>query len=390
MVADGNISVSRRKDGVFTCRLYLGTDPVTGRAIRPSKSFPHAKTEAEALLMARAWASEVNTVGALGPNATLGSLLDVYVSGMETRRAPENTTRTYRNFIDYLGHLAKVPASTITTPMIDRLYAILLGRGLGGRTVAAFHAFLSGAFKWMAGHGAVTTNPVKDATKPSWSGAECDGFTEEQAPQVLSLLVSAMADKYRLRRVVGIAGICSFYGGLRVGEACALRWGDAKRSKGVIHIRGTIVEGRGGKVERQPYPKGKKAGSLGMPDEFWDHLSEWRRLQRMRGVDALRQGSPICTSTGGWVRPNDVSKGFSSLLRGAGMEGNYHMLRHTMASIMLANYEDPDLVRKRLREADITTLYRNYSHVMPSHDQAAAKRFAAIVSGADGDWDDDE
>ena len=50
------VSVRRTADGVWYCRPYLGTNPTTGRAIRPYRQFPEARDEAEALAMAREWA----------------------------------------------------------------------------------------------------------------------------------------------------------------------------------------------------------------------------------------------------------------------------------------------------------------------------------------------
>ena len=43
------VRVTKGADGVWFCRPYLGTSPLTGKPIRPYKRFPRAASEAEAL-----------------------------------------------------------------------------------------------------------------------------------------------------------------------------------------------------------------------------------------------------------------------------------------------------------------------------------------------------
>lgn len=58
----------------------------------------------------------------------------------------------------------------------------------------------------------------------------------------------------------------------------------------------------------------------------------------------------------------------------------FHDLRHTHASLMLAQGVHPKVVQERLGHATIGITLDTYSHVVPGLQEAAAKRFDGLVS----------
>lgn len=59
-------------------------------------------------------------------------------------------------------------------------------------------------------------------------------------------------------------------------------------------------------------------------------------------------------------------------------EASFHSLRHTHASILLANGMDLKTIAERLGHANESLTLKIYSHLMPGRDQAAAQTIAAI------------
>lgn len=56
-----------------------------------------------------------------------------------------------------------------------------------------------------------------------------------------------------------------------------------------------------------------------------------------------------------------------------------HDLRHTAATLMLANGEHPKIVQERLGHADISMTLGRYSHVTPDMQREAADRLARLL-----------
>lgn len=378
----GETRVMRDADGVWYARPYLGTDKVTGRAIRPYRRFPEARSEAEAQRMADEWRAGVEGLAASGSSARLADAVERYLESAEAVGAPANTISTYRNLARHLGALGRVPVGELTTPQVDRFYRLLLRDGYAGTTVELMHWFLSGVYHWLVGSGVVASNPVAAARYPRYSRSEPPSFDLDDLPALLALIDDAAASERGPRRVAGIAATFGYFLGVRVGEAAAIRWRDCERRLGVVRVRGTVTMVRG-RAERQPFTKRRRPRTLAAPEEFWERLALWRRRQRARGVP-VGAGCPVCTDDGSWRRPSLISEAFTALLAGAGYEGSYHKLRHTHATALLADGVNPRVVQERLGHATIATTLSLYAHVMPGMDAEAAAAFADMATA--GDW----
>ncbi len=56
-------------------------------------------------------------------------------------------------------------------------------------------------------------------------------------------------------------------------------------------------------------------------------------------------------------------------------------MRHTAASLLLANGEHPKVVQEMLGHFSITLTMDTYSHVMPDMQEQSAARLDALLSG---------
>ena len=83
--------------------------------------------------------------------------------------------------------------------------------------------------------------------------------------------------------------------------------------------------------------------------------------------------------------PHDVdviSHQFGTAVRKAAVKAiRFHDLRHTHATLGLAAGIHPKVMQERLGHSSITITMDRYSHVVPSMQQDAATRVAAIVDG---------
>jgi integrase len=91
-------------------------------------------------------------------------------------------------------------------------------------------------------------------------------------------------------------------------------------------------------------------------------------------VFATEQGTPI--------HPNTLVRHFKALTKQAGLPAiRFHDMRHTCATLMLANGEHPKVVQERLGHANISITLDRYSHVTMDMQRGAADRLDALIGG---------
>jgi integrase len=92
----------------------------------------------------------------------------------------------------------------------------------------------------------------------------------------------------------------------------------------------------------------------------------------------------LTTPMGTPLSPVSVRRHYRALLRRAGVTDRvrFHDLRHTHATLMLANGEHPKVVSERLGHATVGITLDTYGHVLPNLQQQAAERLGALFEPA--------
>ena len=78
---------------------------------------------------------------------------------------------------------------------------------------------------------------------------------------------------------------------------------------------------------------------------------------------------------------NVVNRHFKPILKAAGLPMSVRLydLRHTCATLLLAQGEHPKIVSERLGHANITLTLDTYSHVLPGMEEQAAQRLETLL-----------
>lgn len=385
------VRVRRKHDGTRYVQLYLGRDRVTGRAMRPYREFPDARTDAECEAAARAWASTLDEWGRERGRERLADALWLYVEHLGAAGASPNTVRGYRSMVRrYVA--ATVPralVSEVTPRDVERLEDSLLtrpeseGGPLSRSTVLRFHWFLRGAYGWLVSKGYAPSNPLVGVDKPRPERREAEWVDEAS----LALLVPALAEGMRSedprRRAFATASWLSLHTGLRRGEVCALRRRDLTLAPPRVHVGGTCVRSRGG-TSRKEAPKSRSSvRNVTVSREEARALVSYARWAETHVPGGHGPESPLVTADGGWLSPDALTAWFSRLARSLGLPRRvtFHALRHTHATYLIASGVDVRTVSERLGHADVATTLRVYAHAMPGRDSAAGQVMGDVERG---------
>jgi integrase len=171
--------------------------------------------------------------------------------------------------------------------------------------------------------------------------------------------------------------------GMRRGELFGLRWDDVNLDNGWLHVRQALAHD-GKSFSLPKTAKGRRR--IRLTPEAIESLKRHRIAQHQ---ERLKQGSlwrdhglVFCSSVGTPMGPdNFVKRQYKPLLRRAELPYiRFHDLRHTFASLLMPNVQNPQIVQEMLGHSRISTTLDVYSHLSQDVQEEAAGRLGALFS----------
>ena len=295
-------------------------------------------------------------------------------------------------------------------------------QGAGSRTIqyarSVLRAALNQALRWEL----VSRNAAALTDPPRHQSREIQPLTTEQAKTLLAAVVG-----HRLEALITVAlGL-----GLRRGEALALRWDAVDLDAGLLSVRHTLDWAGGDPVARKSLAAERDrllARLKATTDEatryrLQESLAETRqklkavqqvvhfaepktarsrrtitlpglvvsalRTHRTRQLEErMSAGSRWCdlglvftTVIGNPIGTHSLHRTFKTILRAADLPDiRYHDLRHTAATLLLAQGVDARTIMETLGHSQIGLTLNTYAHVVPALQRAAAAKMDEILT----------
>ena len=415
----GEGGITKRSDGRWMAQADLGWQD--GKRRRKTL---YGRTKREVQDKLRATLQRINDgLPPLPEQETVGGYLRRWLkvkSGQVRPRTYESYEQAVRLHLlpglDRL-RLAKLAPSDVAT-WLD----VHRRQGAGPRTIqyarSVLRAALSQAVRWEL----VSRNAAALTDPPRHRSREIQPLTSEQA----KMLLAAVAG-HRLEALITVAVAL----GLRRGEALALRWDAVDLDAGVLSVRYTLDRTGGDPVARKSLAAERdrllarlkattdsvtrralaeslaetrrqlKAvqGSLRFAEPKTDRgrrtitlpglvataLHEHRTRQieeRMAAGSRWRDwGLVFTTPIGTPIGTHSLHRMFKTILRGAGLPDiRYHDLRHTAATLLLAQGVAPRTIMETLGHSQIGLTLNTYGHVVPTLQREAAAKMNEILT----------
>ncbi|GIH66338.1 tyrosine-type recombinase/integrase [Microbispora siamensis] len=317
---------------------------------------------------------------------TLGAFLDRWLATLPGHIA-DSTLDDYEDTVrlHLKPTLGRHKLTGLTVAQVDALWQTKRERGYKGNSIRNMRAVLRKALSQAEREGLIVRNVAALSLPPRIRQSEGRTLTIDQA----HTLLDAVAEHH-----LGLVVLLSLVFGLRRGEALGLMWDafdpEAKRLR-ITHAvkrlknRDANAETRT-KIVISEVKTPKSRRTLALTSELVDALKAHRakhNAARLKAGDAWREhGLIFPTSSGRPSDPDNFSHVFSRLTKSAGL-GHWHPheLRHSGASIMLAQGTPLHVVSEVLGHASVAITKDVYGHLMEGDRRAATEAISGALLG---------
>lgn len=416
----GEGSICKRGDGRWMGKVDLGWQD--GRRCR--KSVYGRTRRAVADKLQKVLGAVAKGEALPDERVTVGAFLAHYLIHKQTTLRPRAWTSYEQAVRTYLTPgLGRIPLAKLRPLQVQEWMSDLAEGGTRAPTIryarAVLRAALNQAKKWQM----VTQNAATSTDAPRHTVREISPLNPAQARALL-----AAAKHHRLGGLVSIATAL----GLRIGEGLGLRWEDVDFTAGTLAVRQAIERSGGNVAARRPLLAARRAiraqlkaaprGSAARRDlraQLEAIRVDWRKVRTtvrvtttktIRSRRTINMPATVVTALkahrtrqlkdrlaagAGWVDsglvftsplgtaldPANVRRDFRVLLTAAKLPAiRFHDLRHTAATLLLAQGVDPRTIMATLGHSTIHLTMNTYAHVLPALQADAAVKMNAILT----------
>ncbi len=243
---------------------------------------------------------------------------------------------------------------------------------LSGKTILEHHrllrAMLHRAVYWQL----IVSNPAERVQPPKAKKPKRRSYDDEQTKILLENLEKLTVEDTKYK----VAIILTIFTGVRLGELMGLEWQDVDFRNGIISInRSSQYLSDMGVFTKVPKTE-SSIREIAIPEFIISLLEEyklWYEEQKSIYGELWTNSDRLFVQADGKpMHPSTISKWFVKYVGQIGLPViNFHGLRHTNASLLVAQNVDIAVVSARLGHAQISTTLDFYVHPLLSHNRKA-------------------
>jgi integrase len=255
----------------------------------------------------------------------------------------------------------------ITRADIKQLIADLESRGTGSAAIEMAARFLSSTLSRAVDAERIVRNPARGLRLSRSRAREPRFLSDEEVVR----LADAVPERYRAMILV------LAYGGIRLGEAVALRIGDVDLMRRRVMVVRSAVDVRGRRVEKETKTGRRRAIVVPatVADELATHVARYSRpLDPLALVFTSKLGGPLQPS-------NFRNRVFRPATVAAALEPapTVHDLRHTAVALGILRGAGVKQIQEQLGHSSVTVTLDRYGHLFDVlHEDLAQRHEVAI------------
>lgn len=370
----------------YKFQVYIGTDPLTGKRKKTTRSGFKSRTEAKAEL-SRIQLQIANGTYKKQVVETYQEVYNLWIKQYEHTVQESTFVKTsglFRNHI--LPSLGEYKIEKINVDVCQKHVNEWFYKLQKFRTVKAY---ASKVFDFALKRGYIQINPMKlvetpiRLEQPSIDGEELENFyTREQLLIFLECLKKG--DNFKAYILFWLLA----FSGMRKGEALALTWNDINFKESEIRINKALSRGKNNQLYVKT-TKNKKSRTIKMDKDTMKILSSWKKRQKQEYlVLGFNTSDPkqlvFSNELNTFLQPTKTRKWMLQVQKKNNLDKiTTHGLRHTHCSLLFeAGVSIPE-VQERLGHDDVQTTLNIYTHVTKKAKENAIQKFVNFLNDSD-------
>ena len=380
-------SIFKRKDGRWVGSLNLGCE--TGKRKRKHFYAATAAKVRDQLLKARSDQSQGLPVAT--ERQTIAQFLKGWLEHTLKTRAKPRSVESFTAIVNkhIVPELGRIRLDKLTPQQVQTLLEkkrepyktktragkVIERHGLGPQSIASIRTVLRSALgqalKWgMVARNVATLIDPPRIPRPQTHVIDIDGARK--------LLEVARGERFEAILVLALTL------GLRRGEILGLPWSDVDFERRALRIN-QALQRVGGKLQVTEVKTERSRRVVAIPESVIRALKARRAQQAqerlLAGLQWKDSDLVFTNPTGGPVEPITLHRDFKRLLQTAELptETRFHDLRHTAASLLLAEGVHLRVIMELLGHSSISLTANTYAHVMPAAMRDVADRMESIL-----------
>ena len=381
-------SIEKRGKNSYRLSCLAGYN-LQGKTIKKTKTVHGTKKEAE-IELAKFVADVQNGMVIEGKSLKFSEFTEIWKRDYGSKELAPSTYKRYCRMLEtrllpYFGHFY---VNKIKPTDIMQFYDLLSKdtqlvrkkdndgnktlKPLSGKTILEHHrllrAMLHKAVYWQV----IVSNPAERVQPPKAKKPKRKYYDDDQCKILLENLEQLDEEQIKYKTAI----ILTVFTGVRLGELMGLEWNDIDFRNGIVSInRSSQYLADTGVFTKVPKTE-SSIREIAIPDFVISLLEEyklWYEEQKsLYGELWINSNRLFVQADGKPMHPSTISKWFVKFIGQIGLPViNFHGLRHTNATLLIAQNIDVAVVAARLGHAQITTTFNFYVHPIIAHNKKA-------------------
>lgn len=380
--ANNEGSIYRRKDGRWAGYLSVGFD----KEGKPIRKTIYGKNQAEVAKKLSDLSGRIKSNSyEIMENHTFGELMEqfllVFKKPSVSARTFEGNMRNFRLHIE--PHIGNMKVYEVDTFVIQKLVNKLGEEGLSIDVIKKNKHLINQFFEYAKGNKWVVDNPTSKLKIRSKDRTKTEAKERYKAlnPEERAIFLEALnRDESNFIKPLCIL---LMFAGLRIGEACALKWKDVNFENKTLKVERGITQvakfdEKGKVIERVTVVGDTKTAcsvrEIPITDIVVETLKTWRKKQDFRQkkdtsikVNLIDSDAFIFANDDGSVRTySGCRKIFGRFIERNRLQKyniHFHGLRHTFSNMLFEMNENPKVIQQLLGHRDVKTTITVYNSV---------------------------
>lgn len=396
------MATARPKGRGYEIRVSMGCDMNGKKIVKsktwvPDKKYTPKQLEKEIERQKMLFEEEVKTGNCANSNIKFQPYSEIWIRDYGEQNLAPKTLSRYREYLKRInkaiGHIKLKDLQPLHLNAFYRNLAedgvnlkakrdkkgnIIANGKLSPKTIVEHHRviskLLSTAVKWNY----INDNIAKRADPPKVPQKDIDFLNEDETKE---MLYSLQSEPLTYRTMIMLL----IYTGMRRGELFGLEWKDIDFENGYLNIvRTSQYIGNKTLITKEPKTKSSRR-CMKISQSLVDLLKEYRAFQseqRLKTGSEWHNTDRLFTQWNGLpMYPDSLTKWFSNFLKRHNLrQVTLHSLRHTNATLLIAEGTDIRTVSSRLGHSNTATTLNIYTHALKSKDSEAADVLNTVLA----------